>query len=104
MAKERREGSKLLEVMAKRKRAPLGNCEPPLAAAPCSKCGVPASEGRKRGVSLLRSSGSGDPGRERGRGSRRRGGGLILCFNSEPHPERKRERAAEGTVLTRARW
>lgn len=90
MAKERREGgSKLLEVIAKRKRTPLGTSEPSPVATPCSKCGVPASEGRKRGVPLLRSSGSGDRGRERG--SRRREGGLILCFNSEPHPERKRE-------------
>lgn len=102
--KERREGSKVLEVIAKRRRTPLGTSEPSLAAAPCSKCWVPASEGRKHGVPLLRSRDSEDRGRERGRGSRRRGGGLILCFNSEPHPERARERAAEGTVLTRARW
>lgn len=91
MAKARREGSKLFEVIAKRKRTLLGTREPSLARALCSKCGVLVSEGRKRGVPLLRSSGSGDWGRERGRGSRRRGGGLVLCFNSEPHPERKGE-------------
>lgn len=66
MAKQRRTGSKLLEVTAKRKRTPLAASEPYLAAAPCSKSGVLASEARKRGVLLLGSSGFGGPWQQEG--------------------------------------
>lgn len=66
----RRRGSKLLEVISKRKRTPLGVSEPSLAAAPLSKCGALASEGRKCGVPLLRESGSRDPGQPEGQGQR----------------------------------
>lgn len=69
VAKERR-GSKLLEVVSKRKWTPLGTSAPSLAAAPRSKCEALASEGRKRGVPLLRASGSGDPGQREGQGQR----------------------------------
>lgn len=62
VAKERRRGSQLLEVISKRKRTPRGASEPFLAAAPRSKCGALASEGRKRAVPLLGASGFGDPG------------------------------------------
>lgn len=82
VAKERSNGSKLLKVIAKRKRTPLGASEPSLAPAPCSKCRALASEDRKREVLCL------DLGRVvRGPGQRKGPGQPLTGWQTRTLPQ-----------------
>ena len=100
----RRRGSKLLEVISKRKRTPLRVSEPSLAAAPLSKCGGACLRGQKVRGALTQGEWLQGPGAARGAGAAA-GGEADSYFASTLSPiPSARERAAEGTVLTRARW